>query len=170
MIRFRLGRVKSRRAFRRFARNTLSQAGGQVHGRRRDGRAGFRLAIIPERSAQIRFPVTRRLPGTGFFACRQHFNIGFNPGALDGTTGRRVIARCGQADGAIPRDGHHGLHTALAEGFHAHQHRAAMVLQGARHNFTGAGAATIDQHHNRLAQQRRMKHPLTTGIKVITIN
>ena len=64
-------------------------------------------------------------------ASRSTSMSGSMPGRLDGAARRRVVARRGQADRAVARDRHHGLHAALAEGLGAHDDGAAMVLQRA---------------------------------------
>ena len=82
----------------------------------------------------------------------EHGDVGLDALGLDRTARGRVIARRGQAQGAVVlAERNDGLDRALAEGARAEQRRALVVLQGAGHDFRSRGRAAVDQHHQRLA-------------------
>ena len=84
-------------------------------------------------AAQVGLALPRDAGG-GLLALRQHLDVRLDAGGLDGAAGGGVVARRGEADGAVARDGHDGLHAALAEGLRAENQRAVSVLQGASDN------------------------------------
>src|SRR4030095_6961907 len=64
---------------------------------------------------------------------------------------RRVVARGGEADGAVVRDRNDRLHRALAERLGAQHDRTVLVLPCAGYVFRGRGGSAVDQDDDRLA-------------------
>src|SRR5690606_8593867 len=83
-------------------------------------------------------------------AARGHRDVGRDADLLDRATRRRVVERGGEAQARAVLERVDGLHRALAEGVLAEHERAALVLERARHDLRGAGAAGVHEHDDRI--------------------
>ena len=66
---------------------------------------------------------------------------------MNGASRGGVVKRSGQLERALIRQWQQGLHRSFAKALGAHHHPTAHVLDGSGDDFTGAGAALVDQHH-----------------------
>ena len=67
---------------------------------------------------------------------------------LDGTPGRRVVARGRELDGGVVGERQDRLHRAFAEGLGTHDHGTLVVLQRAGHDFRRRCRAGVHEHHH----------------------
>jgi len=77
-------------------------------------------------------------------------NIGLDAQLLDRPARRRIVTRRRQAHRARAGDGDNRLDGAFAEALGADHDAAAVILQGARHDFRCRGRAAVDQDNDRL--------------------
>ena len=81
----------------------------------------------------------------------QDLDVGIDALGLDRAARRRVVARGGQADGAVLAERDDGLDRTLAEGARADDGRALVVLEGTGDDLGSRGRTAVDQNDHRLA-------------------
>ena len=108
------------------------------------------VLLVAQAAAQIGFVAPRAAAET-FDRRLLDDDIGKNAACLNRGARRRVIARRGQAHGAVPAERDNRLHRRLAEGTRAEHDGAAVILQRAGDDFGSRSRATIDQHDHRHA-------------------
>ena len=142
-----LGEVEFRPGGGRFGRDLLGRGGNVVARRGRLGRG--RAALVLQRVVQVGFAVGQVVDFLVAGLLDQ--NVRRDAEALDRAAGRRVVARRGQAKGAVVAHRDDGLHRAFAEAAGAEDDGAAMVLQRAGDDLARRGGAAVDQHDQRQA-------------------
>ncbi len=85
-----------------------------------------------------------------------HLDIGNDAHFLDRAARRGVVERCGEAQTGSAFQRIDGLHRTLAESGRPHHERAPVILERPGHDLRGAGAASVDQHHDGI---RRLETP-----------
>src|SRR5260221_10522304 len=126
------------------------------------GRRGHRSAAADGRHLQflkraLHFRVTlqqRRLGRHGHarrLGIALQLDVGGDASVIDGDSGRRVIERGGQLDGAVAGQGNDGLYRTLAEGGASHEFRTVVILESPGDDLRRGRRSTIDQYHDRRA-------------------
>src|SRR6266404_829687 len=128
--------------------------------RRRDRAAGAHGRYLQFLNRPPYFRVTlqqRRVGGHGFSGrlwIARELDVGDDPSVIDGYSGRCVIKRRGQLDGAVSRQGNDGLYRALAESRASHELRAMVVFERTGDDLRRRRRSAVDEYHDRRAVER----------------